>query len=145
MTLRLLKDLEQEAIGWGTDRLGIPREFPQVDPHNVLGIEINPYARELAGVSIWIGHIQWMLDHGYGFPRDPVLQPLDNIEQRDAILARDAEGAPVPATWPEAEFVVGNPPFLGDKVRRRLRSALGDEYLDAPVARAWEGDSRPRV
>ena len=91
VTLRLLKDLEQEAIGWGTDRLGIPREFPQVDPHNVLGIEINPYARELAGVSIWIGHIQWMLDHGYGFPRDPVLQPLDNIELRDAILARDDE------------------------------------------------------
>ena len=87
VTLRLLKDLEQDVIGWGADRLGIPREVPQVDPHNVLGIEINPYARELAGVSIWIGHIQWMIDHGYGFPRDPVLQPLDNIEQRDAILA----------------------------------------------------------
>ncbi len=133
VTLRLLKDLEQEAIRWGAERLRITGEFPQVDPHNVLGIEINPYAKELAGVSIWIGHIQWMLDHGYGFPRDPVLQPLDNIELRDAILARDAEGAPIPATWPDAEFVVGNPPFLGN---RRLRLTLGDGYVDA-LSRAW--------
>ena len=127
VTLRLLKDLEQEAIRWGAERLRIPGEFPRVGPHNVLGIELNAYAKELAGVSIWIGHIQWMLDHGYGFPRDPVLQPLDNIEQRDAILARDDEGAPVPATWPEAEFVVGNPPFLG---WYQLRTQLGDEYVD---------------
>ena len=101
VTLRLLKDLEQEAIRWGAERLRVTGEFPRVDPHNVLGIEINPYARELAGVAIWIGHIQWMLDHGYGFPRDPVLQPLDNIELRDAILAYDEDGNPVPATWPE--------------------------------------------
>ncbi len=135
VTLRLLKDLEQEAIRWGAERLRITGEFPRLDPHNVLGIEINPYAKELAGVAIWIGHIQWMLDHGYGFPRDPVLQPLDNIELRDAILARDAEGSPIPATWPEAEFVVGNPPFLGDKVQR---SALGDAYLEELRA-AWAG------
>ena len=136
VTLRLLKDLEEQAIRWGGERLRIPGEFPRLDPHNVLGIELNPYAKELAGVSIWIGHIQWMLDHGYGSPRDPVLQPLDNIELRDAILARDAEGLPIPATWPAAEFVVGNPPFLGNK---RLRGALGDEYVHDMFA-AWEGD-----
>ena len=136
VTLRLLKDLEEQSIRWGGERLRIPGEFPRLDPHNVLGIELNPYAKELAGVSIWIGHIQWMLDHGYGFPRDPVLQPLDNIELRDAILARDAEGAPVPATWPEAEFVVGNPPFLGTGTR--LRAALGDEYVEA-LWEAWDG------
>ncbi len=134
VTLRLLKDLEQEAIRWGAEQLRIPADFPQVDPHNVLGIEINPYAQELAGVSIWIGHIQWMIDHGYGLPTDPVLEPLDNIEQRDAILARDDEGAPVPATWPAAEFVVGNPPFLGAK---RMRLSLGDEYVDELFA-AWD-------
>ena len=128
VTLRLLKDLEEQAIRWGGERLRSPGEFPRLDPHNVLGIELNPYAKELAGVSIWIGHIQWMLDHGYGFPRDPVLQPLDNIELRDAILARDAEGFPIPATWPEAEFVVGNPPFLG---RKLMRTTLGEEYVDS--------------
>ncbi len=134
VTLRLLKDLEQQAIRWGAERLRITGEFPRVDPHNVLGIEINPYAKELAGVAIWIGHIQWMLDHGYGFPRDPVLQPLDNIELRDAILAYDKEGNPIPATWPEAEFIVGNPPFLGDKL---MRLSLGPRYHVA-LKEAWE-------
>ena len=136
VTLRLLKDLEQEAIRWGAERLRVTGEFPRIDPHNVLGIEINPYARELAGVAIWIGHIQWMLDHGYGFPRDPVLQPLDNIELRDAILAYDEDGNPVPATWPEAEFIVGNPPFLGAKL---LRRSLGNEYVES-LFEAWGSD-----
>ncbi len=135
VALRLLKDLEREAIQWGAERLRVSGEFPQTGPHNVLGIELNPYARELAGVAIWIGHIQWMIDHGYGHPRDPVLQPLDHIELRDAVLARGEDGSPVPASWPEAEFVVGNPPFLGGK---RMRASLGDGYVDA-LFEAWDG------
>ena len=46
--------------------LHTPQEFPQVGPQNLLGIEINPYAAELARVTIWIGQIQWMLAHGLG-------------------------------------------------------------------------------
>ena len=68
VTLRLLKDLEFEAIRWGGERLGVTGEFPRVGPANVMGIEINPYAKELAGVSIWVGVFQWMIEHGYGFP-----------------------------------------------------------------------------
>ena len=136
VTLRLLKDLEYEAIKWGGERLGIPGEFPRMGPQNVIGIEVNPYAKELAGVSIWVGQFQWMLEHGYGFPSEPVLAALDSIELRDAILARDAEGAPAPASWPEAEFIVGNPPFLGTKL---VRGILGDEYVD-DLFLAWDGD-----
>ena len=33
-----------------------------------------------------------------------------------------------PADWPEADFVVGNPPFVGNK---RMRDALGDGYTEA--------------
>lgn len=36
--------------------------------------------------------------------------------------------SPRKATWPQADFIVGNPPFIGDK---RLRLALGDGYVDA--------------
>ncbi len=32
------------------------------------------------------------------------------------------------AAWPEAEFIVGNPPFIGNKV---MREALGDPYVEA--------------
>jgi len=133
VTLRKLKDLEQQALQWGSQQLRLTGDFPEVGPQNMLGIEINPYARELAGVSIWIGHIQWMLENGYAFPTDPVLRPLDNIELRDAILARDDRGRPVPAEWPAADFIVGNPPFLGGQL---MRGSLGDDYLEA-LREAW--------
>jgi hypothetical protein len=57
ISLQLLKDLEYEAIGWGSLVLRLPQEFPQVGPQNLLGIEINPFAAELARVTIWIGQI----------------------------------------------------------------------------------------
>lgn len=135
VTLQHLKDLEYEVIRWGSERLRLPAFQPEVGPHNVLGIEINPYAKELAGVSIWIGHMQWARANGFGYPSNPVLRPLDNIERRDAILARDDRGRPVPAGWPAAEFIVGNPPFLGDKM---MRGGLGDDYVDA-LREAWSG------
>jgi type II restriction/modification system DNA methylase subunit YeeA len=108
--------------------LRIPQEFPQVGPQNLLGIEINPFAAELARVTIWIGQIQWMLAHGLGHPRNPVLQPLNNIREQDALLDLSDPSKLREAEWPEADVVVGNPPFLG---RKFLRGALGDRYLDA--------------
>ncbi len=33
-----------------------------------------------------------------------------------------------PAAWPEADFIVGNPPYMGNK---RMREAFGDGYVDA--------------
>lgn len=42
---------------------------------------------------------------------------------------------PKPATWPEADFIVGNPPFIGDKA---MRGALGDGYVDA-LRKAYKG------
>ena len=134
VALRLLKDLEYEVIEWGGQQLRVTGEFSRMGPENVLGIEKNPYAKELAGVSIWIGQFQWMLGHGIVFPENPVLEPLDNIECRDAILRHDSEGNPIRAEWLNAEFIVGNPPFLGTK---RMRAALGDEYVDQLYA-AWD-------
>ena len=135
VALQRLKDLEHQVIQWGAETLRLTGGFPEVGPQNVLGIELNPYAAELARVSIWIGEIQWMIGNGYSYRRDPILRPLDNIEQRDAILARDPEDRPIPAEWPAAEFIVGNPPFLGGK---RMRRWLGDEYVDE-VFEAWSG------
>jgi hypothetical protein len=42
-------------------------------PHNVLGIELNEYAAELARVTVWIGELQWRIAHGYEFKTNPVL------------------------------------------------------------------------
>ena len=40
---------------------------------------------------------------------------------------------PRKAEWPQADYVVGNPPFIGSK---RLRDTLGDGYIDA-LQEAW--------
>lgn len=53
-----------------------------IDPHSVLGIELNEYSTEQARVAVWIGELQWRLRLGHGLHTDPVLQPLDHIECR---------------------------------------------------------------
>lgn len=120
LSLLALKDLEHRVMV-EAEGLGLQREFPQVGPEAVLGIEVNPYAAELARVSVWIGHIQWARRHGYPAPSDPVLRKLDTIECRDAVLAEDG----TPAPWPATDATVGNPPFLGDKA---MIGSLGEDY-----------------
>ena len=127
VSLWALKDLEFEAIHWGSLVLERPMQVPQVGPEAVLGIEINAYAAELARVTIWIGEIQWMIRHGLGYRRDPILRPLHHIETRDALLDLSDPTKPQEAAWPAAEFIVGNPPFLGAKL---LRRGLGNDYVE---------------
>ena len=54
LALQALKDLEHR-VQLEAEALGLPRAFPETGPANVKGIEINPYAAELARVSVWIG------------------------------------------------------------------------------------------
>ena len=112
VALRQMLDLEKEVIQFGGNA-GLPAFAPSVNPRQLHGIEINPYAHELASTTISIGYIQWLRDNGFGFPPEPILQKLDGIENRDAILAYDTEGNPTEAEWPEVDVIVGNPPFLG--------------------------------
>jgi len=144
LALQSLKDLEYRAIV-EAEAMGLARRVVHCGPHNVKGIEINPYAAELARTSIWIGNIQWLRRNGFEARKEPVLEDLDAIECRDALVTRiivtpsaDYVAPPgkiqvgndelehyVEAEWPEAEFIVGNPPFLGSK---EFLSNLGDEY-----------------
>ena len=127
VALQALKDLERRVLLWEVTELGVAAmRFPALGPHNVLGIELNLYAADLARVAIWIGEIQWMIGNGFAYLRDPILRPLDNIECRDAVLLTSDHGLAEEPVWPAAEFIVGNPPFVGGK---RMRSELGDEYV----------------
>ncbi|HQU79077.1 MAG TPA: N-6 DNA methylase [Azonexus sp.] len=123
LSLRALKDLEHRA-NLDAESLGLQRQLLiETSPANVLGIEINAYAAELARVTVWIGEIQWMLKNGYDCRRNPILATLDHIEHRDALLSEDGSEA----AWPVADVIVGNPPFLGDKM---MRGELGADYVE---------------
>ena len=62
-----------------------------------------------------------MRRNGFGADTDPILKPLETIECRDAILAPDG----AEPDWPEANVVIGNPPFFGHRLMRRV---LGEDY-----------------
>ncbi len=134
VALRELLNLEKEVIALGMS-LGFPYTIPTSDPRQLYGIEINEYAHELAQATVWIGYIQWLRENGFGWPAEPLLKKLDNIEHKDAILAFDVDGNPVEPEWPAATVVIGNPPFLGGN---HIRHELGDEYVDA-LFRLYDG------
>jgi len=128
LSLLALKDIEHRAQ-LEAEAMGLPRGFPRVGPENVMGIELNPYAAELARVSVWIGEIQWMRRNGFDASRNPILRSLNNIECRDAVLNEDGSRA----EWPKADVVVGNPPFLGAS---RMLGDLSESYTSILRA-AW--------
>ena len=125
--LRSLLDLEKQVIDFN-DAKGWEDMYPLVQPNQMLGLEINPYATELARTALWIGYIQWHQANGIHYRREPILTPMDTIRQTDAIIDLSDPDNPAEPEWPAAEFIIGNPPFLGGKL---LRSNLGDEYVDA--------------
>lgn len=128
VAMRELKELEHEFLEWARESVQLQGANHRTGPDNMLGIDINPFAVELTRASLWIGEIQWVKSHTSDYERKPVLGRTDQIECRDALLERDAFGgvAAEPAEWPEAEFIVGNPPFLGSK---RMPTELGEDYV----------------
>ena len=130
VALRQLLDLWKEVSTFRFESglaLSMPFEGTAPHPTRLHGIEINPYAHELAQATIWIGYLQWLHENGFGTPAEPILKPIQTILHMDAILAYDAQGRPVEPEWPAADVIISNPPFLGGKL---LRSQLGDEYVD---------------
>ena len=206
VTLEHMKRLEGEVIDqlqeFGDKQALLDLATVTVDPHQFLGLEVNPRAAAVADLVLWIGYLQWHFrTRGRTLPAEPVLRKFDNIQCRDAVLAYDedepvtwlhaaedpkipglpdgvkdelakradeikAKAAtyrfkfvdvwdrksykrdpatgrdvpdetkrthlhrytnPRPAMWPGAEYIVGNPPFLGTA---RMREDLGDGYAE---------------
>lgn len=123
----------RERLGGIADRYVGPRQF--------LGMELNERAVAIADLVLWIGHLQWHFRTRGFAPKEPILEKLDHIHKRDAVLTWDGAPAvqfvegretyphPRRPDWPEAEFIVGNPPFIGKGAD--LREALGDKKLRA--------------
>jgi len=135
VALQRLKDLEKEVILYSADnRLGA--FLPLVGPWQLRGIETNSYAFDLAQMTVWIGWLQWIRFNGFGFPPEPILRRLNHSFQCcDAILDLSDPANPREPEWPKADFIIGNPPFLGGKF---LRRELGDDYVDTLFS-VWQG------
>jgi hypothetical protein len=124
MAMRALKDLEHKAQ-IDAELMGFDRQIGiETGPSNILGLEVNEYAAELARVTVWIGDIQWSQANGRPIADNPILRALDTIEHRDALM--NADGSET--EWPEADVIVGNPPFLGGS---KKSGELGRAYCDA--------------
>ena len=127
VALRQLHDLEKAVLTLAAD-LNLRGFLPEVSPEQCYGIEIDPYASDLARTSLWIGHLQWLIENGHQYNREPVLGSLNTIECRDAIIDRSEPEQPAEPVWPAVDYIVGNPPFLG---HFPFREQLGDEYVNA--------------
>jgi SAM-dependent methyltransferase len=100
------------------------RVFGFVTAENFFGIDINPFAVELAKVTMMIAR-KLAIDELH--ITEPAL-PLDNLDANfvvgDALL--DSLGNARP--WPAADAIIGNPPFIGAK---RLKPWHGPDYVNA--------------
>ncbi len=134
VSLGLLKALEKEIIAFGAAyEIAIK---PRVHPKQLYGIETNALAHQLASIVIWIGYLQWKSQNAMPLlDEDPILQPLDNIAGKDALLDLPNGKRAKEVAWPEADVIIGNPPFVGGKL---LKTRLGDDYVEELFA-VYEG------
>jgi restriction-modification enzyme MmeI-like protein len=107
VTLEHLKRLEGEVFNQlealGDTQGRLETEGVTVDPHQLLGLEINPRAAAITELVLWIGYLQWHFrTRGQVMPPQPVLKDFHNIECRDAVLdcermeyVTDERGVPV--------------------------------------------------
>ena len=143
VSLELMKRLEGEVlealVNLGGQE-GLALESHTVDPHQFLGLEVNPRAAAIAELVLWIGHLQWHFRNRGIAPSEPILKAFRNIQNMDAVLKWD--GYPMPKLvdgketypnprrpdWPKADYIVGNPPFVGGK---DIRARMGGGYAEA--------------
>lgn len=144
VSLELMKRLEGEvldalaSLGGGAATTDLGRRT--INPRQFLGLEVNRRAAAIAELVLWIGYLQWYFRTLAEPPGDPVLSAFHNVTAMDAVLAWDGQPLPKIADgretypnprrpkWPEAEFIVGNPPFVGGK---DIRARMGDGYAEA--------------
>nr|QLG20462.1 hypothetical protein [uncultured bacterium] len=125
VTLEHMKRLEGEVLNQlhdlGETQSLLEAEGLTVDPHQFLGLELNPRAAAIAELVLWIGYLQWHFrTQGSGLPPSPILKDFHNIECADAVLAFDGvdfvlddNGIPV-SRWDGRSFKTH--PVTGEQV-----------------------------
>ncbi len=131
IALRELKTLEIEILSKISENF---RKYRIQDVYSVIrlkqfyGIDSNPFAVELAKVTLSIGKkifndqlISFIKKNQLSLDFEDRTLPFDDLDQN--IVTDDA----LFCNWPKADVIIGNPPFLGGKY---LRIERGDEYAE---------------
>jgi hypothetical protein len=92
-------------------------EMGLVTPLQFYGMDTNPFAVELARVTLMIARKIAIDDLSLTEPALPLDTLDDNIVCEDALFGE----------WVKVDAIIGNPPFLGGK---KLRIELGNEYVE---------------
>jgi len=119
---REMRRLEHETLTMIAERrrsasVAAQRPFAYVTPDHFTGIDLNPFAVEVAKVTMMLGK-KLAADE---LADDQQVLPLDSLD--GTIVAGDALFDP----WPKADAIIGNPPYLG---RRKMVAELGAAYCD---------------
>lgn len=136
VTLEHLKRLEGEVLdalhGLGASQTSFETDGITVDPHQLLGLEVNPRAVAIADIVLWIGYLQWHFrTHGNVSPPEPVLRNFHNIRHADALIE-----------WDDVEPVLddhGDPITHWDGRTTRPDPVTANEVPDHPWVDAGEG------
>lgn len=165
---RLEGEILETLVTLGETQQALEHTGLTVNPHQLLGIDINPRATAVADLVLWIGYLQWHFrTRGDSNPPIPVINSFHNIANKDALMSHDRkvpavddDGQPITEwdrvtfsrstitgrkipdqtarrpvfsypnarkmEWPDAEFIIGNPPFIG---KGKLIKDLGEGYI----------------
>jgi hypothetical protein len=165
---RLEGEILETLVTLGETQQALEHTGLTVNPHQLLGIDINPRATAVADLVLWIGYLQWHFrTRGDSNPPIPVINSFHNIANQDALMSYDQKvpavddhGQPISEwdrvtfsrsaitgrkipdqnarrpvfsypnarkmEWPDAEFIIGNPPFIG---KGKLIKDLGEGYI----------------
>jgi type II restriction/modification system DNA methylase subunit YeeA len=111
------KLLEKISLRHKSETFKHQGQISLVTPLQFYGMDINPFAVELARVTLTIAK-KVAIDKLELTEQELPLDTLDkNIVCQDALFSE----------WIKADAIIGNPPFLGG---HRLRLELGDEYVE---------------
>jgi hypothetical protein len=133
VAMEILRRLETEVLVFRAGLAGSKVTVADSDirPENFLGIELNPWARELASLVFWMGYLQWYMRSHATPPAEPILRGYGaNILGGDAVVAAssmrqvyDPAGAPL-TRWD------------GETLRRDSSGAwVPDERARKPILR----------
>jgi hypothetical protein len=116
---RIFERMSEISTGFDPNQ----RLFGFISARQFFGLDINPFAVELAKVTMMIAR-KLAIDELH--ITEPAL-PLDNLDANFKVADALIDDLGHPTRWPAADVIIGNPPFLGAK---RLKPERGPDYVN---------------